>query len=122
MPHWGMSSELQRREDRFNSDLTRVVYYKKTTCSVTGGKFLPPTTKCYNFESNNRILVKFGGIAGNMIRKSMAFENSLKSYHVTLKFKVTWKEAFFKMSFHISGCICGRSREIVRDLELKVNG
>ena len=79
---------------------------EKTICSVIGGKFSPPTTKCYNFEFYSTILVKFGEIAVNMARKRIAFENLLQSHHVTLKCNVTWKEAFFKMSSHIYGCIC----------------
>ena len=53
---------------------TRSVLKKKTTCAVTGGKFLPPTTKYYNFESNRTILMKFGGLVGNMVRKRTVLE------------------------------------------------
>ena len=40
---------------------------------------------------------------------------------MTLKFKVTWKEEFFKISYYISGCICsvGEISMILHIIEIR---
>ena len=50
--------------------------------------------------------MRFGKLVGNMARMRMQFKIRWQIYHLTFKFKVTLKGAFFKRSNHISRCIC----------------
>ena len=85
---------------------TRSDLEKKLTGSVTGGYFSTPRTKCYTFESNSRILIKFRRLIGNMVRKTVTYELSLRTYQMILEFMVLWNEAIFQMSYYISGIFC----------------